>query len=753
MKKLAEIIYRIRWAILVSVVALTLSGVYLLRDGIRINSDVIDTLPEDDPVAVLFKQIGKDFKGSSVGLIALEADNILTKQGIADIGRITDSLKYNEQVATVTSLTNIIDIRGSKWGIEIGKLINEYELPQTDEEIASLTKRVFEKEMYKGAIVSKDTTVALMMFTIRDDADKEIAAKEIKKIVLSFDLAEKVYFAGSPFMLNDINDMVLHDIIRLIPFSFIMILLVFALSFRSVQGVILPILSAAIAIIWTIATMKLLGFELSIITNTIPILLLALGSAYSIHVLNRYNQTDDENKKQKIITSLTYIAVPVLLASLTTIVGFLSFVFGSYLTMIKEFGIFTAVGVFYSLLISLTFVPAMLAIFHREHTNKEIKPKSHQNGLMERWFLLPINQVVKLHPRTTLLVWALAILCSIGGISLISRDVSMLDYFKKNNPTRISENLMQEKLGGSQAVYVQFEGNIQSAAVLEKMKQCQDFMKLNPEIEQAQSVANLIEEMNEVMGEGKKIPDDDAKIQQLWFLLEGQDVMEQLVNPELTKGIIQARFLSSKYEKMKKFVTDMNGFIDQNSSESCKISLTGMPSVYVNMDRSLIRSQFSSILLAIVFVIIIVAGMLRSPKFGFLASLPIISTVLILFGFMGFVGIKLDLATVLVASVVIGIGIDYSIHVLTHYRHEILQLKEINAAVEDMILVSGRAILINVISVSAGLMVLLFSEMVPLQHFGLLIVLSMVFSGLGALTILPAILIISHKKINLNSSI
>jgi predicted RND superfamily exporter protein len=197
----------------------------------------------------------------------------------------------------------------------------------------------------------------------------------------------------------------------------------------------------------------------------------------------------------------------------------------------------------------------------------------------------------------------------------------------------------------------------------------------------------------------------------------------------------------------------MSNFIEKNNSKACKISLTGMPSVYVNMDRSLINSQLSSLILAIIFVIIIVAAMLRSPKYGLLASLPIIATILVLFGFMGFTGIALDLATVLVASVVIGIGIDYSIHVLTHYRYEILHVKNAHAAVEDMILVSGRAILINVFSVSGGLMVLLFSDMVPLQHFGLLVVLCMVVSGLGALTILPAILVIIHKKIHLNNSI
>jgi len=113
---------------------------------------------------------------------------------------------------------------------------------------------------------------------------------------------------------------------------------------------------------------------------------------------------------------------------------------------------------------------------------------------------------------------------------------------------------------------------------------------------------------------------------------------------------------------------------------------------------------------------------------------------------MGYTGIPLNIATVLVASIAMGIGIDYSIHVITHFNDSIKNGASIKQAMEDTIGISGKAIIINVVSVSAGFLVLLFSEMVPLQYFGLLIFLSMVGSGLSALTFLPVILIISHKR-------
>jgi len=171
-----------------------------------------------------------------------------------------------------------------------------------------------------------------------------------------------------------------------------------------------------------------------------------------------------------------------------------------------------------------------------------------------------------------------------------------------------------------------------------------------------------------------------------------------------------------------------------------------MPFVDVTMDKSLLKSQMGSLSIAIFFVIILVGLIMRSLPKGIYATLPIIVAIIILFGVMGYAGISLNIATVLVASVALGIGIDYSIHVISYFNHSFKINGDLNKAIEDTIMISGRAIVINVFSVSGGFLVLLFSEMVPLQYFGLLIALSMVGSSLGALTLLPVILILVNRK-------
>lgn len=744
MNRFAKGIVKFKWLIILIVLGLTVFFGYQTK-FLTINSDILSSLPDDDPAASLYKEIGTQFGGNDMGMIVLETDNVFKQEVLTHIKQITDSLKYTQGVSTVTSITNILDIKSTDEGIEIGKLVDEYNLPNKQSQLDSLKNYVFSKEMYKGAIVSEDGTASVVMFTLLHDADKQAVAKEIKSKIENLNLPETLYFGGLPMMMNDINDLILADIIWLLPIVFIIIALILLLSFKSFRGVLLPLLTAGIAVIWTIGIMVVTGYELTIISNIIPVVLLAVGSAYAIHVLNSINHTLGKDRKQVLIKALAYIMVPVILAAVTTAMGFMSFVFGAYLTMIKDFGIFTAVGTLIALLLSIFFVPALISAFSMYRKKVETDQPEKENILTHK-ILQPLVTLLFKHPKYSLTTWGVFLLMSIGGMFFIKTSVNMADYFKKDNPTRVSEDVMQKKFGGSLPVFVVFEGDLQSPEVLKMMIKTEHFMKNEPNIDMTQSVADLVEQMNDAMGEGKMIPNDKAKIEQLWFLLDGQDVMTQLVSEDLDKGIIQSRFASVDSKNINEFTSKMNKFIQENNSEDIKIELTGMPSVYVKLNNSLIQSQISSLILAIVMVLLIVGLMLRSISKGVYALIPIIATILILFGFMGITGIPLDIATALVGSIAMGIGIDYSIHIITGFNFHLKETGDAEEAIEKTILSSGKAIIINVLSVAAGFLVLIFSQIVPLQNFGILVAISMFGSGIGAITLLPIILILANRK-------
>jgi len=745
MDKLARNIIKYRWVTIVTVIILTLFLSFQIKN-LRFNPDVISSLPDSDPDAVLFKQINEQFAVNNMGMVILEADDIFTSKVLEHIRVITDTLSMTPGIATVMSLTNVMDIKGDEDGFQIAKLVDEFDLPDSPSELTELRNRIYEKGTYTGTLISEDGKATVIIFTLSKDADIKTVAGAIKQKTEALNLPEKVYFSGSPMIVTHISDVMIADLKKLIPIAFGLIILILLLGFRSARGVILPLLTTSIAILWTLGIMALGGYQISMISSNIPVILLAVCTAYTIHVINKINKEKEKDLKNAVLTAMKYITLPVFLVALTTAIGFLSFLFGTYLDMIREFGLFTAIGTFFAFLLSIFFVPAIITLLPSSmktaHTNDD---RIKRSSLAEN-FLAPLHALLFKHPKYILTIWTLLLLVSLVGIFFIQRSVDIKDYFKKNDQVRLAEEIMVEKFGGSKPIFVAFEGNMQNPDVLKTMIRTEEYMKENPYVTSTQSVADLIAQLNYVMGNGRSIPDDQEQIEQLWFMLEGNEIIRQFVNDDLDKGIIISKFTSSNVNDKKAFGEKMKAFINANSTPECKIQITGMPFVDVTLDKSLVDGQFKSVTVAIIFVFLILCLILRSLQNGLFASIPIVAATLLLFGIMGFTGIRLNIATVLVASVAVGDGIGYSIHVISYFRFAFKQYMDVKKALYDTIMISGRAIVINVLSVAAGFLVLIFSNFVPLQHFGLLMAFSMIGSSMGAMTLLPVILILVHRK-------
>lgn len=743
MDKLAKLIIQFKWPIIFLAILLTGFFGYELTK-IKINSNVIDSLPTNDSVVSLFKNIGKQFGGNQVGMVIVEADNIFKPAVLKDLQRVTKTLGNIKGISSVTSLTNILDFGGVGNDFQVNPLINMHKLPDTQRGIDSLKQIVVSNKMYRGNLVSADGSASIVMFKFSAGSNDGTVVKEVKKAIEKLPLHEKVYYAGGPFITAMVSRLISGDLLFLIPITFLVISIILYLSFHSLQGIVLPMLTAAMAIIWALGSMPLMGLDMSMVSNNIPIILMAVGSAYTIHVLNRINQCREKDYRKAVRKALSHIFIPVSLAALTTMIGFISFIFGAYLKMIRDFGLVTAMGTFFAALLSLFFIPALLATLPKKpKKNKTSKPvKSYLND----YVLTPLTALVLKHPKYIFTVWIVLIFISLSGFFFIRRSVDVSDYFKKSNPEHVAETIMTKKFGGTKPVFLQFTGDMQDPKVLKTMKKAEDYLENSPSIISAQSIADIIIKLNGALSGKYKIPDSKAAIGQLWFLLDGNENISQLVSEDMDKGIVVAKFNGKGNHAAADFEKYMKPFLTQNNRPGCKIQMTGMPFIDAEMDQSLLDSQIASLIIATIFVIGIVSLILLSFSKGLLTSIPIAVTTIILFGTMGLTNIPLNMGTVLVASIAMGIGIDYSIHFITHFNEGLKERLSVQEAITATMKMSGKAILINFSSVSGGFLVLVFSNLVPMQYFGILVALSMLSSSLGALTLLPVILIIRNKK-------
>lgn len=754
--KFFQFIFRFRWPIVIGTILISLFLCWPISH-LKINADLTSYLPRTDPAVKTLEYIADTYGGNFVAVMALETEDVFKPSTLEALRDLTSRLQLLEGVNYVTSLTNVLDLKKSEEGLEIGKLISEEDFPLDQNKAEKLRNYVLAKKRFRGRLVSEDGRVTLIVVALRKEVDKNQVMAAIEKVIQESSWPGGVYLAGLPAQLREISRFIINDLKTLLPLMILIVFLCLFLSFRRWRGVLLPLITVAISTLWTLGIMSLAGVPLTIISNAIPVLLLAIGSAYSLHILSRFDEAPSEEKER----ALAHVSTSVFLAAMTTVAGFISFIFGSYLSAIREFGLFASIGVLFSLLLSVTFGPALLFILsshdsNRKKTYPKDKPISPSLLLrLEKWSFSFLKR-----EKIILLLFLIIILIAIGGIPQIKRHSKMLDYFEPSSEIRRSEDFMEKRFGGSIAVSILVRGDIRDPAVLREMKALEEFLEKQPYFRNPLSIADYLAEMNDLMGEGETIPDTREKVSNLLFLLEGQEGLDQLLHPDKTEAVIQATIPSLDIEEMKELVDRLENWIKQHSRPNLQMEFSGSPLVYLHLDRSLIQSQLISLAIAIILIYLCVLFLIRSPLGALLGMIPIIFTLILIFGFMGYTSIPLDIATVLVGSVSLGIGIDYALHWINRFRWELissaslantlsnfeatkmdkssLREEHLIGAAARTLRSTGRAIVINMITVALGFLVLVLGNLIPLRRFGLLVALTMLSSGLGALTLLPA---------------
>ncbi len=950
MRKFAELVLKYRVTIIIGTIIITVFMAFQLRK-LEISSDILKYLPQDDPNVVLFNEVGEKFGGNSLAMIAMETEDVFNPNTLKRINTITQKFKEMSEISYVTSLTDVIDIKKMEDGLEVGKLFDERHIPSEKDELEKIKNYTLSKEMYRGNIVSDDGTIAVVIARLNEDADRLVVGREMKEFVLSTEGNEKLYFAGIPFQMIYLTDVINSDVAKLLPIVLLLLIITLAISFRSKRGVILPLVTVIISTTWGLGLMSLFGIKLTVASDGIPILLLAIGSAYGIHLVNKYMEDirKGDNKIEAIKDTISEVGVPIFLAGLTTSIGFLAFLV-SNLTIIKEFGVFTAIGVLFAFIVAITFLPALLSFMPAPKI--KAKKESLEPTLMNR-FMTGLSRLILKRRIAILIIGFFIVAIGIFSLFKINREVNMVDYFKKDSEIRQAEDMMESKLGGSIPIQILVKGDLQEPAVLKEMIKLEKYLKNLPDVHSPQSIADLICEMNDVMNDSYCIPETREGVANLWFFLEGNEILPQLINSQNNEGLIQAKLGTVDTKKGRYIIDSIDDFIskninsdiltidltetnsiteeinqeraenisnkifydaahygfeikdrdalekilhkyltqddqeiptsnltiklvdymndedsdlliessslqnkvvksllkyveknedysekgivsnlkkvvpysyyeddpemldyaaisistiikneiewnkvnnlikeitplfskdiqqnpdfkknligdvweindtqiflsntkfnnlnkdEQNPTISLDLQQTGMPIIYKDIDNNIVSSQTYSLLFAIGLVFILLAIQFKSFIGGLISILPIILTVLFNFAIMWIFKIPLDAATVMIGSVAVGIGIDYTIHFNNRFHFEIGKKNSVENALETTLQTTGKGIIINAFSVMLGFLTLLLGSIVPMQRFGWLIALTMVVSATASLTFLPSLLLITHAS-------
>ncbi|ADN02360.1 efflux RND transporter permease subunit [Spirochaeta thermophila] len=883
MKVRVSLLYRHPWLTIGIILGITLFFAFQIP-RIELDNDPFHFIPEDHPERIAFQETEDQF-GEALGIVVgieTEVGTIFSPEVLSFVDALTREIEALEEVEDVTSLTNTDYIAPTPEGMEVVPIIED---PTDPSQIARLKERLLSWEMYEGVLYSPDFRATQIIVPIRSSTTEDerqhvyFAIKEF--IERTPHPHMRTYIAGTPAVTVLISSNMQKDLVLLIPLVIGVLVLVLALSFRKPGGVILPLTTVIISTIWTVGLMALLGIKLSLIGTVLPVVMMAVGSAYGIHIISHYydlirergGQVSEEEHEEIVASIVRHIGKSVFLAALTTMVGFGSLA-SSQVRPIQEFGIFSAFGVLVALVVAVTFIPALLIARHRALQVRLNNRKVEKEDLADR-FMLFLYTLFSQKKGSILLFALVVVIVGIYGTTLLDKDNVLIDYFRPGTEIREADRFFRERFVGTKTFEIVVEGTEKGALtnpeVLKAMEDLTLYLKDKfPEVKKVVSFTDFLKRINQVLNappemetpvavgpvstvssapeESSGLPFsffEEEKAEEGLFFFEEEGTAEGAASeqaspppaerapaPQGVTTLSREEFLTilnqayalapradisaaelvrlinralnwrgaayyeipydpAKYpvetrEELSNLISQylllysgsLSAWIDDaiepskakmtvqlatSSSirayeiareaeeyarahfpEGYTIRTSGQAKVEYALTDLIVKSQTISIAVSLGLVFLILVVTFRSIAAGIYGLIPLGITVLINFGVMGLAGIRLDIPTSMVASLAIGIGIDYAIHFMNYYHRERISTGDREKATRNSMKGVGKAILFNAVSVAAGFLVLLLSQFVPIAYMGLLIALTMATSSAASITLLPAIFAIKE---------
>jgi uncharacterized protein len=617
-------------------------------------------------------------------------------------------------------------------------------------------------DMYKNNIVGQDLRSTAIYITLPEGHTIEYETelhKFLEEMIARYDKEnDGIAFtlAGLPTISSLLGQYMHRDLRMLVPICFAVMVLILLISFRRFNGVFMPFITVGMSVIWTVGLMAMLGKAMTVITSGLPVLLVAVGSAYTIHVIHHFydQMRAGAEKKQAITTTMTKIGAAVLMAGLTTVGGFGSLM-SSEVVPIREYGEFAAFGAFAALVINFIFVPAALQIQpNRKRREDEIAENDleHAEASFLGRMLGRLAGFVANNPKAV----SLASLLILIGFSVLSSfmvtDSNLVEYFKYDSPIRVSDRWLNERLGGTTTFSLVVDSKEPEGFMkpenLRKVEALQAFLveRFPDYIKKTMSVADYVKKINKTIGEENpdqfRIPDSEAEVYENLLLYESKpEVLEKVIDFDRQ----QVRVLVKAMVGGTRYMTEMKPEIDAwcaTNMPEFDVHFNGEMFLRWNVDQDLVAGQKRSILISVIAVFFLLMLIFKSARVGLMAMSPIVLSILGNFSIMVLIGYSLDIGTALIASTAVGIGIDYAIHYVNRYRLERKDFGPIEA-VRRTHISTGKAIVFNAFAVAIGFLVLTGSQFIPLIRMGLLSAVTMFFAATATLITLPALLIVT----------
>ena len=752
--KIINIITERYKSIIIIILVLSLPFTYFFIHQKHFN-DIEIYFDEDDPDLKAYKDFQKKYGNEEQLIIVLKDETIFTKKNIDLIKKISNAMFKIKGVHEVFSLTETDEAVGYKDSVTFRKIVPDKKLDES--ELAYIKTKTMGNRSLVNTLISKDATTTAIVIEIDhfvDTGKRDIVMKIINK-AQEIAGGVKLYYVGTPYFESESSRLTKKDNDELTALIIIIIFIIIALLVKNTFLSIIALLNLFVILIWSIGIFVMCGETFNYVTIIISMILLAIAVADSIHLLSKYRDElaiNGNNHYLAVKNGLNHVFIPCLFTSLTTAVGFIAFT-SSALEPVADVGIYTATGVIIAFLLTMTFLPSALILFQKKikikKTDLHNKDDFLSRSLKSTGFFVTNNY--KILSVLSILIIAVMIM-EISNIKFETNDKNILP---DDNELRKGIDFVETNLGGTLPFNFLIKANsesnnFQNPKSLRILDEIQSTITEDPLLTSSFSIVDYFKKINRAFNKGDEsqytIPENSNDIKD-FYEIGDEEIFTRIISPDYMEARISFQCIWGSNEAARELLDRNKEYLKLKLEDNFTYQITGLSSLYLKMEEYLKESQIRSFSIAFIIVFLMMIIVCRRFYLPLLCMIPNLFPISATLGVMGAFGIPLDIFTIMIASITIGIAVDDTIHFIVRLKNNCSSQTGLKEAIIKSYGDVGKQIVITSIVLIISFFSLIFANTMPTKIFGILTGLSIFFALVGDLIILPALILLLKPRL------
>ena len=762
---IARIILRNRVAILVAIGLITVLMGYKAT-SVKIRYDFAALLPMTDSTLINYKAFKQKFgEDGDVLVIGIENERLFRKDvydAWFDLGEEMRQLDGIEQVISAARCYHLV--RNDSLKRFDFKLLSEGK-PATQAELDSIKDEIVKLKFYDKLMWNEESHVSVMAITMNAkvlDSKKRVALTDlIIKTGKSYEgrLGTKLRYSGMPYIRSILAKVVANEMGLFILYAILVTALIMFLFFRSFKVVMVAMLVVGIGAIWSIGLVAIFGFQLSILTGLVPPLIIVIGVANCIFLLNKYHTEyrAHGNKIKGLQRVVRKVGKATLLTNATTAAGFATFT-AVESSVMKEFGIVAATSIMFIFVLSLLIVPIVFS-FLKEPKARHVK---HLDRNYSKTFISKIVEIVLSYRTRVYWFFGIVVVIGIYGITLITSNGNIVDDFPEDSPVLADLAFFEKNFNGVMPFEVQIDAlkpdKALSPATLKRIDKLQDVISAYPQFSRAVSMTEVVKSLKQAYYGGMPSKYSLPNGSERGFILsyadnngnegKGNELLNSFIDSAKQVTRISFQMEDVGTDEMNRLLAEIQPRIDSIfDTDKYKTLMTGTSVVYLRGTDYLVKNLFVSLSMAVVLIAILMAFMFRSWRIIAVSLIPNIIPLIITGALMGFLGITIKPSTILVFSIAFGISVDDTIHFLAKYRQE---LEANNWKIKRSVILAlhevGLSMAYTSIVLFFGFSIFNMSTFGGTKALGMLVSITLLVAMFSNLILLPSLLLTLERS-------